>query len=251
MVVAAIALGALYAVGVRRLARRGRAWPAARWLPFSAGVIVLGLAGLLPESTFSWHMSQHVLIGMVVPILLALGAPITLALQASSRSTTTTMLRVLHSRVASTLLHPIVGWALFGGTLVAYYLSPLFELSLRHSWLHALVHVHFLVIGCLFLWPLVGLDVTPRPLPYGARLLAVLVAVPFHAFLGVALLTTTTPLAPSVYASLPDQHAAAGVLWASGELLTLVVAAIVFAQWWAAEQRASVRLDRRLSASPP
>jgi putative copper resistance protein D len=251
MVVVAIALGALYAVGVRRLARRGRSWPAARWIPFGAGVTILGAAAFLPESSFSWHMTQHVLLSMSIPILLALGAPITLALQASSQPTTTTILRVLHSRVASTIAHPVVGWALFGGTLVAYYLSPLFELSLQHAWLHALVHLHFLVIGCLFLWPLVGVDVTPRPIPYGARLLAVFVAVPFHAFLGVTLLTTTTPLAPDVYPSLEDQHAAAGILWASGELLTLVVAAIVFAQWWAAEQRSSVRLDRRLTASPP
>ena len=251
MVVAAIALGTLYAVGVHRLSRRGRAWPAARWIPFTSGVILLGLAAVLPESSFPWHMTQHVLLGMVAPILLALGAPITLALQASSRETTTTTLRLLHSRATSTLAHPIVGWALFGGTLVAYYLSPLFELSLQHAWLHALVHVHFLVIGCLFLWPLVGVDVMPRPIPYGARLLAVLVAVPFHAFLGVALLTASAPLAPAVYPSLADQRTAAGILWASGELLTLVVAAIVFAQWWAAEQRASVRLDRRLTTSPP
>ena len=153
--------------------------------------------------------------------------------------------------MATTIAHPIVGWALFGGTLVAFYLSPLFALSLEHPWLHALVHLHFLVVGCLFLWPLIGVDVTPRPVPYGARLLAVLVAVPFHAFLGVALLTTAQPIAPKTYPSLGDQHAAAGVLWASGELLTLVVAAIVFAQWWAADQRASVRLDRQLTASPP
>ena len=150
-----------------------------------------------------------------------------------------------------TLAHPVVGWALFGGTLVAYYLSPLFEASLQRSWLHAVVHLHFLLIGCLFLWALVGIDVMPRPLPHGVRLLAVLVAIPFHAFLGVALLSTTTPLAPSVYPSLGDQHAAAGILWASGELLTLAIAAIVFAQWWAAEQRESVRVDRRLSASHP
>ena len=86
MVVAAVALGALYAVGVRRLARRGRVWPAARWVPFTAGVIVLGVAALLPESSFSWHMTQHVLLGMVIPILLALGAPITLALQEIGRA---------------------------------------------------------------------------------------------------------------------------------------------------------------------
>ncbi|HEX2384131.1 MAG TPA: cytochrome c oxidase assembly protein [Acidimicrobiales bacterium] len=251
MVAVAISVGVLYAIGIRRLARRGRSWSPARWIPFAAGVIVLAIAAVLPETSFSWHMTQHVLLGMVAPILLALGAPITLALQASSRPTTTTLLRVLHGRAWSTLTHPIVGWTLFGGTLVAYYLSPLFEQSLQHSWLHAVVHVHFLLVGCLFLWVLVGVDVMPRPLPHGARLLAVLVAVPFHAFLGVALLSTTTPLAPNVYPSLEDQHAAAGILWASGEVLTLVIAAIVYAQWWAAEQRESVRLDRRLTTSHP
>ena len=86
-------------------------------------------------------MTQHVALGMIVPILLALGAPVTLALQASSRPTTTTLLRLLHSRGASFLTNPIVGWVLFGGTLVAYYLSPMFEWSLQHAWLHALVHV--------------------------------------------------------------------------------------------------------------
>jgi putative copper resistance protein D len=251
MVVVAIALGAMYAVGMRRLARRGRHWSAGRWAPFSAGVLVLAAVALLPESTFAWHMTQHVLLGMVAPILLALGAPITLALQSSGHATKATLLRGLHSRVATVLTRPLVGWALFGGTLIAYYLSPLFELSLEHSWLHALVHFHFLLVGSLFLWPLVGIDIMPRPVPYGARLLAVLVAVPFHAFLGVALLTNTTPLAPSFYPSIDDQHTAAGILWASGELLTLVMVGIVFAQWWAAEQRESVRVDRRLSASPP
>jgi putative copper resistance protein D len=77
----------------------------------------------------------------------------------------------------------------------------------------------------------------------------VLVAVPFHAFLGLALLSTGAPLAPRFYPSLDDQHAAAGVLWASGELLTLVVAGIVFRAWWLADGREAARSDRRLDAA--
>ena len=77
--------------------------------PFAAGVIVLAVAAVLPESSFSWHMTQHVLLGMVAPILLALGAPITLALQASSRPTTTALLRVLHGRVVVDA-RPIRSW---------------------------------------------------------------------------------------------------------------------------------------------
>lgn len=143
-------------------------------------------------------------------------------------------------------MHPVVAWALFGATLVALVFSPLLEWSVRNDAVHAVLHAHFLLVGSLFASTLIAIDPIPHPLPYGGRLLAVLAAVPFHAFVGVALLTATKPLFPDVYPSLSDQRSAAAVLWSSGELLTLAVAGIVFARWWAAEQRAGVRLDRRL-----
>jgi putative copper resistance protein D len=64
----------------------------------------------------------------------------------------------------------------------------------------------------------------------------------------MVLLSTSRPLAPAVYPSLADQHAAAGVLWASGELLTLVAAAIVLRAWMVADGREAARADRRLDA---
>jgi putative copper resistance protein D len=110
------------------------------------------------------------------------------------------------------------------------------------------VHAHFLLVGSLFASTLIAIDPIPHPLPHGGRLLAVLLAVPFHAFVGVALLTARTPLFPEVYPSLDDQQSAAAVLWTSGELLTLAVAGIVFVRWWSAEQRAAVRIDRQLAS---
>jgi putative copper resistance protein D len=191
-------------------------------------------------------MTGHILLGMVAPLLVGLGSPVTLALQASTRPAKRRLLRVLHSAPARILTHPLVGFTLFGATLVGLYLSPLFPLSLRSPVVHAAVHWHFVTAGCLFLWPLLGTDPFPRPLPHGARVLAVLAAVPFHAFLGMALLATKTPLAPDAYPSLGDQHAAAGLLWASGELMTLVTAALVLRSWMAADGREAARLDRRL-----
>jgi len=238
-------LAVLYGVGVRRLGRRGRVWPGWRSVAFGAGAVALTASGLVPETSFVGHMAGHVLLGMVAPLLLAQGRPVTLALQSVTRPARRRLLRLLHSGPARTLAHPVVGFALFGMTLAALYLSPLFPLSLRNPVVHAAVHLHFLAAGCLFLWPLVGADPLPRPVPYGARILAVLAAVPFHAFLGLALLSTRTPLAPAVYPSLPDQHAAAGLLWASGELLTLAVAAIVLRRWMDADQRQATRLDQR------
>jgi putative copper resistance protein D len=194
-------------------------------------------------------MAGHVLLGMLAPLLLGLGAPVTLGLQSVTRLRRRNLLRLLHCSPGRALLHPAVGFTLFGATLVGLYLSPLFALSLRNPIVHAAVHLHFLTAGCLFLWPLVGADPLPRRLPHGARVLAVLAAVPFHAFLGLALLSTRAPLAPAVYPSLDDQHAAAGLLWASGELLTLVAAAIVLRSWMEADGREAARLDQRLRLS--
>jgi putative copper resistance protein D len=237
----------VYVVGVRRMPRP---WPLVRTSAFLVGCAVLSASALLPSASFTAHMTEHVLIGMVAPFLLVLGAPVTLALQASNRQTRGGLRRLLHSRIVSVLTHPIVAWALFGATLVGLVFSPLLEWSVRNDAVHALVHSHFLLVGSLFAATLTAIDPLPHPLPHGARLLAVLAAVPFHAFVGVALLSARQPLFPSVYPSLDDQRSAAAVLWSSGELLTLAVAGIVFARWWAAEQRAAVRLDRQLASDP-
>jgi putative copper resistance protein D len=242
-------LAVLYGAGVRRLGRRGRVWRVRRSLAFGAGAVTVAASGVIPETSFVGHMTGHVLLGMVAPILLALGRPATLALQSTGRPARRRLLRVLHSGPARTLAHPVVGFGLFGATLVALYLSPLFALSVRNPVVHAGVHLHFLAAGCLFLWPLLGDDPLPRPVPYGVRILAVLTAVPFHAFLGMALLSTRAPLVPAAYPSLPDQHAAAGLLWASGELLTLVATAIVLRAWMRSDERHAARLDQRMHLS--
>ena len=249
MLVLGAVLAVGYGAGVRRLGRRSRGWPMWRSLAFGAGVITLAVSALVPERSFVGHMASHVLLGMVAPLLLALSRPVTLGLQSADRSTRRRLLRALHSRPARTVAHPLVGFALFGATLAALYLSPLFPLSLQNPVVHAAVHLHFLAVGCLFLWPVVGADPLPRHVPYGARILAVLAAVPFHAFLGMALLSSAAPLAPAVYPSLSDQHAAAGLLWASGEVMTLVTAAIVLRAWMDADERHAARLDRQMRLS--
>ncbi len=260
----------LYLLGVHRLARRRtssggdaapRRWPPARTAAFAAGLLTLLVAtqsGLAAYDTvlFSLHTVQHVLIGMVTPVLLALGAPITLALQASHASTHRTLLRILHHPVVATLTHPLVAWGVFGGTLFALYFSPLFELSLSNDLVHQAVHVHFLAAGLLFAWPAVGLDPQRHRLSHPARLLYVLLAVPFHAFLGLAVLSAAeSPMGAEVYGAVArdwgptlaaDQRTGAAVLWALGDLFGLVAGAIVVTQWITADERRQAREDRRL-----
>jgi putative copper resistance protein D len=238
----------LYLVGARRLARRGRVWSGWRSAAFMASMAALVVAtqsGLAAHDTtsFAAHMGQHLLLGMVVPLPLALSAPVTLALQALDRSRQRGLLRVLHGPVLSVATHPVVGWAVFGGTLVVLYLTPMFGLSLRNDWVHAAVHIHFLLAGAIFVWPLVGLDPVRWRLPYGTRLLVVLVAVPFHAFLGLALLGVDTPLGDGPW-TMTDQRTGIGLLWAVGELIAIAASAVIFFQWAAVDERAAARADR-------
>jgi putative membrane protein len=258
-----VVAAALYLGGVRRLARRGRRWSPMRSLSFATGIVLLLVAtqsGLAAYDTvlFSAHVLQHVLLGVVAPLFLALGAPVTLALQASHRHTQVNLLRVIHSRPVRTIGHPVVAFVLFSLSLFVLYFSSLYELSLQNGVVHAWTHVHFVVVGSLFFWVTIGLDPVSHRIPYGARLLIVALTVPFHAFLGLALLSTTTPLAAAVYdaaldrpagvALLADQRAGATVMWLVGDLIGLVAGGIVAVQWFRHEQRQTRRLDRELDA---
>jgi putative copper resistance protein D len=204
---------------------------------------------------FSLHVVQHVLLGMVAPLLLVLGAPVTLALQAGSRSTQQKILRVLHSSPARVLIHPLTAWLLFASSIVVLYFTPLYELSLRNDLAHGAVHAHFVGAGSLFLAHVVGVDPIPGALRYGARLLYVVVLLPFHTFIGIALLTTNTVIAAGWYAHvertwgaspLSDQRTGAGLLWISGELFGVLAIGLVVRQWMVAEERVAARHDRRL-----
>ncbi|HWW54906.1 MAG TPA: cytochrome c oxidase assembly protein [Acidimicrobiales bacterium] len=251
-----------YGWGVARLRRRGRNWPATRTGPFCAGLAVIAIAlcsGLARYDTtvFSLHMLQHLVLAMVGPPLLALGAPVTLALQAGSRDTQRRLLRVLHSPPVVVLTHPLTAWGLMGASLVALYFTPLYALSLRHASVHDLVHLQFVLVGVVFIWPVVGLDPMRWRLPHGARLLYVLTALPFHSIVGLALVSSTAPTWAAH--TLADQQAGGGVMMLGGDLVTLVMFVVVFMQWSQAEQRAALRADAasgrhdvpRLSNVPP
>jgi putative membrane protein len=258
----AVLSGVAYFTGVRRLGQRGRAWPIGRSFAFAFGLALIVVAtesgiARFDRSYFSIHVVQHLCLGMIAPLFLVLGAPVTLALQSSRRRTQERWLRVLHSRAIGFITHPMVVWVLFGSTLVILYFTGLFELSLEHGWVHVLVHVHFVVVGCLFMAYVVGIDPVARPLGYGMRLLFVAVVLPFHAFLGVALLGSNRVLAAGWYEAtsgrshaslLNDQRLGAGILWTFGELFGLAALSIVLYQWMRHEAREGIRLDRRLDA---
>jgi cytochrome c oxidase assembly factor CtaG len=256
-----VLVGALYLYGGHRLRARGDSWSRWRSLLF----VGLGLGSFLVattsflavyDTTLLWvHMVQHMVLGMVVPVFLALGAPVTLALRTLPRGGRRAVQAVLHSRVAKVLSFPAVAGVLFVANPFALYLTGWYEATLRNPWLHDLNHLHFVLVGCLWFWPVLGLDPMPVRIPYPMRLLAVFATMPFHAFLGVAIMSSSTLLAGDWYRELgrdwgptlaKDQEIAGGVLWASGDLVALLVLGALFVQWSRASEREAAREDRRL-----
>src|SRR3954447_12479052 len=266
---AAIALAAVYLLGVRRLRRRGDAWPPGRTLAWLAGCAVLLIAtssgiGRYAPAMFSVHMGEHMLLAMLVPILLVLGGPVTLALRALPTSgrdgppgPREWLLGAIHSPVARWLTHPLFTLPVFVGSYYVLYFSGLFPAALPQHWAHLLMNAHFIGAGVLFFWPLIGVDPAPRRLPPAARLGIVFGSLPFHAFFGVALMGASTAVAerwsralalPWVPAPLADQKLGGAVAWASGELPLLLVIVALLIQWSRQDERSARRADRRADA---
>ena len=245
----------------RRLVADGVPWPARRTAYFLSGIGALALALLSPIEAydtvlFSVHVVQHMLLTMAAAPLLALGAPITLALRVARGRTRRRMVRVLHSPPMRVIGHPLVAWVLFTLTLYGLYFSPLFDLTLRQPLAHDLVHLHFLAVGLLFWWPVVGLDPSRWRLPHIARLGFVFLMIPFHAFLGVAIMNSGRVLAPTLESfqrswgptPLADQQTGGAILWGAGDLIALAAVLGVLISWASYEEKVvAVREDRRLA----
>ncbi|HEY7271706.1 MAG TPA: cytochrome c oxidase assembly protein [Actinoplanes sp.] len=255
-----LAAAALYGYGVYRLRRRGDAWPPGRTVAFLLGglgsiaaVTVTGIEAY-DDTLLSVHMVQHMVLSMIGPIFLALGAPITLALRTLRPGPRKTLLAVVHSRVVRVLTFPLVAFGLFIANPFVLYFTGLYRQSLEHAWLHEWVHVHFVITGCLFFWPLVGLDPLPNRWPYPARALLMLLSVPFHTVLGLTIMQSRTLLAGDWYPNLhltwsdpwSDQVVAGGILWAGGEVVSITLLGILVLQWIRQSEREAKRIDRAL-----
>ena len=201
----------------------------------------------LTGSYFEAHVIQHLLLMIIAPALLAMGAPMTLILQTSSRRAKTMWLRILHSKVFAVLSHPLVVWFLYYGAMLAFFLTPLIGFAMEHMWLMDLINLGFLLGGTLFWWPMIGLDPIPRwSVNYPLRIVNLLIGVPLESFLAIALLGSHQTIAPMY--SLQSSHSGAGVLWVLSELLTVAAVIPIYFQWMAAEDRKTAREDARLDA---
>jgi putative membrane protein len=251
--------GVLYVRADRRVHReRGdRRFPRARQREFLAGLGIIFIALESPIDTgsatsFSVHMVQHLLLTMVAAPLLVLGAPVTLALLASSPTGRRRLSAALRRPPLRTLSEPTVAWALFFGVLWGSHFTGLFEASLRNDGVHALEHVAYVVTAVLFWMPVIGRDPSPAGLSHPARILFLFLAMASMAFLGLALFSANHVLYPTygavegVAKALADQQIGGTLMWLGGVVSIVPALAFVMLAWMRADEREALRVDAQL-----
>ena len=250
-----------YLFAVWLLRSRGDHWPVGRTISFvvvgMGSFYVVTSSGLAAYDTvlLSVHMVQHMVLSMFVPLALALGAPVTLALRVLPPRPRKVLLAVLHSRVVKVLSFPPLTFALFVLSPWALYFTSWYDASLSSTYVHEMMHIHLVAVGSLFLWPLVGVDPVPGRVSYPFRMLLLVMTLPFHAFLGVTIMGQDEILAEEWYSNIPlawlpdpadDQRVAGGILWGTGDIVAIAFFGVLFAQWVRSSMQEAKREDRRL-----
>ncbi|HEY7440148.1 MAG TPA: cytochrome c oxidase assembly protein [Acidimicrobiia bacterium] len=250
-----------YAIGVSHAwARAGHGRIIRTWQAFAFGaalvVLLVALATPLEQAAdrdLPMHMVQHMLLLLVVPPLLALGAPIVAAVEAlpsSARRRAQPLLRgVTRSQARrSWLLWTALALALATLTLAVWHLPALYDAAVRNDGVHALEHISFVATGTLFWWMVLRSGSLDRR---GFGVLAVFVASLPASALGVLMTMASSPwYAPygTGHPALVHQQIAGAIMWGFGGVALAIIAALLFASWLSAMER---REERPTEAAVP
>ena len=256
----------LYFKGVRILNNRGDRWPIGRTVSFMIGILIVnyavnGAIGVYSHFGFSYHMIEHMILGMIAPIALVLGAPITLALRTlpggrdnEEEGPRNILIRFLHSRYAKFMTNPVVALLIFDGSLFALYFTGLFGTLMGSHLGHLFMNLHFLLAGALFFHVIVGVDPNPNRPPNVVRIVILFAAMSIHAFFSIALMSATTLMDGGYYTSignplnldlLENQYAGGAIGWAMGEIPILIALTAAFIQWMREDKKETERIDRK------
>ena len=265
--IAGILAAAFYIAAVLRLRARGDKWPPGRTIAWLLGIGTMMWAtnaGIASYATMSMslHMLQHMTLAMLAPILLVLGGPFTLALRAippaphGTRGARELIVWALHSPLARFYTNPIVVLLLYTVGLYGLYFTPLFGLLMSSHIGHVLMTIHFLFSGYIFYWVVIGVDPVPKPIPYWAKLMLLLVSMVVHSFFALPIMNAVNPMSsewfsqvqpPWLDSLLADTQTAGGIAWGFGEVPALIVLIALSVQWARDDTKIAKRRDRQVA----
>lgn len=268
----AIAAG-LYVYGWQRLRRRDRGRlvsPAWRTWCYGGGLAALGLAFLSPIALYSslffcMHMVQHLLLVMVIPPLLWLGAPLVPTLWALPRELRRGIGWLFvpgHPvrRLFETLTRPVVATLLHLAAVGLWHVPVLYDAAQGRTAIHDLEHLLFLGTALLYWWSVLH-PVRSRRLSGGLAILYFLAPMIEGELIGALLTFAGEPIyatyraVPRVWglSALDDQRLGGLIMWVGGGLFWFAAISAAFLLWMSEEEkeaRPSGTLRRDLTVKP-
>ncbi|MBB5893873.1 cytochrome c oxidase assembly protein [Kutzneria kofuensis] len=227
-----IVVGGWYGLSVRR---RGD-WPRARVVAFYGGglgayaIATLSSIGVYADTLFSMRAAQVILLLMVAPLGLALGAPFTLLRDTGPAALVGRLRSVLHSPFGKVIAFPATASVLLIATPWLLYFTAWYPAVLRFRAVDELTRLALLLIGLVYFWSRLQLDPVPRRFHHLVSVWITLVEVVGDAALGLTLWFSGHLVAQDYYQALGrawgpdlrlDQTFGAGVLWIVGDLAGL------------------------------
>ena len=243
---------ALYAYALWHVRRRGLEWSGWRttwWMLGSLGLTVFMSTGtgMYIPATYSMHMLGHMVLSMVIPLMLVLGAPLTLIMEAfeSGRPGKPTIhdwaVALTKSKILGFITNPIVNVLQFLFFFYVLYLSfDLYQLAISEHAGHVLMNFAFLISGYIYFWEVVGPDPIPKRSKTLIRLGILFASMPIHLFMGVYLMQLNEILGLQYYLSLEipwdhdlmqDQKVGGGIAWGFGQFPLVIVFGKLFVDW--------------------
>lgn len=263
LAVVVLAAAAGYLAGIAAARRRGRAWPLPRTVAFFAlglgGLVVVGMGwpAVYAPALFSVYATQVVVLLMVIPLLLAIGRPVELAMTALGEVGAARLRRALDSRPARLLTVPVVSPLLLAVVPFLVFFTPWYPATLQHPMLRSVSEVLLLVIGLAVLVPLWEASTIAAGVPYAIALLFAFIELLADALPGIIIRLDThviaaTQLTRSWGASLlHDQQLGGDLLWCIGEAIDVPFLALLAVQWYRSDARHAQQIDQALDAAIP
>ncbi|MFC2946994.1 cytochrome c oxidase assembly protein [Virgibacillus sediminis] len=229
--------------------KRGRDWPVYRTMLWISGTLlcfisVAGPLAQLAHADFRMHMAGHLLLGMLGPLLMALGAPVKLLLRSLPVQRAKQLSRLLRSRILAILSNPAVTATVNLGGLWVLYTTDLFRMMHESILLHILIHLHIFLAGYLFTVSMIYVEPIPHRTSYLYRSIILVLALAAHGI-----------LSKHIYAhppeGVPRAEAETGgmLMYYGGDAVDILIILILCYHWYQAAAPKETSRNKDIPAS--
>ena len=258
VVFAVLIPGVLYAWGLKRWTNQPPWLPSYRPYFFYAGIFLVFIAlsspiDALADDLFLMHMIQHLMLQMIAPPFILIGAPTTPVLKGLPRWLRLGLVRPLVRNHAvrafyNTVTFPLVAWLMFVITSWSWhFVDGAYEAALRNEGIHILEHFTFVFTATVLWWTLID----PRPLrsklSYPFRAVILVVTLFNTVAMGAAITFRDKVLYPFYIdrerlwniTVLEDQQAGGATMWVVGVMMVLIALVVTLSIWFDRQEKRS------------